>query len=58
MAGADVVIGALWLATLGPHVADYTVGQSYIKCCNGDDFVTLLGKQDPTVSQAKLHQFQ
>ncbi|XP_054814180.1 uncharacterized protein LOC129314762 isoform X1 [Prosopis cineraria] len=58
VAGADVVIGALWLATLGPHVADYTVGQSYIKCCNGDDFLTLLGKQGPTVSQAKLHQFQ
>jgi hypothetical protein len=23
VAGADVILGASWLATLGPHVADY-----------------------------------
>lgn len=30
IAGSDIVLGASWLVTLGPHIANYTIGDSYI----------------------------
>ncbi|XP_028775639.1 uncharacterized protein LOC114732519 [Neltuma alba] len=58
IAGSDVVIGASWLATLDPHVADYTIGSPRIKFFNNGEFVTLHGLSHPPVSQAEFHQLQ
>lgn len=31
IAGSDIMLGASWLATLGPHIANYTIDESCIK---------------------------
>ncbi|XP_028758775.1 uncharacterized protein LOC114717745 [Neltuma alba] len=58
IAGSDVVIGASWLATLGPHVADYTIGRSKIKFFNNGTFVTLQGMVQPSITRADFHHLQ
>jgi hypothetical protein len=42
VAGADVILGASWLATLGPHVADYA--SLTLKFFLNGKFVTLVGE--------------
>lgn len=44
VAGADLVLGTAWFATLGPHVHDYA-GLS-IKFYNGEKFITLRGENN------------
>lgn len=50
VAGSDIVLGASWLATLGPHVANYAVGESYIKFYNQGKFITLKGTNLVTIT--------
>jgi hypothetical protein len=51
--GADLILGATWLATLGPHVADY---QSLsIKFFDNGKYVTLQGERSQVPQQAQLH---
>ncbi|MCH93845.1 hypothetical protein A2U01_0014798, partial [Trifolium medium] len=45
IAGADVILGASWLATLGPHVADYA--SLTLKFFLKDKFVTLSEGSSP-----------
>lgn len=54
VAGADVVIGASWLETLGPHVADYST--SMIRFLQGSNFITLNGYKAAPVSHTQFHQ--
>ncbi|MCH91586.1 hypothetical protein A2U01_0012513 [Trifolium medium] len=51
--GADLILGATWLATLGPHVADYKALS--IKFYDQDKFVTLQGEKISSPQQAQLH---
>ncbi|XP_019455099.1 PREDICTED: uncharacterized protein LOC109356222 [Lupinus angustifolius] len=51
--GADLILGAAWLATIGPHVSDY--GTLTIKFYMGDTFVTLHGDRQSTPTSAHLH---
>ncbi|XP_028755422.1 uncharacterized protein LOC114714818 [Neltuma alba] len=51
--GVDMIMGADWLETLGPHVADYS--SSTIKFLENGSFVTLKGFRGPPVIQAQLH---
>jgi len=53
VAGTDVVIGASCLATLGPHVADYST--STVQLDLGSQFLTLKGTRDPPTVQAQFH---
>ncbi|KAI5402905.1 hypothetical protein KIW84_050485 [Lathyrus oleraceus] len=52
--GADVILGAPWLASLGPHVADYAT--SMLKFYLDGKFVTLQGEESnkPIVAQLNL----
>lgn len=54
VAGADVILGASWLASLGPHVADYAT--SMLKIYLDGKFVTLQGEESnkPIVAQLNL----
>lgn len=51
--GADIVLGATWLATLGPHIADYRAGT--IKFYHQDHFVTLCGDKRIKAQEAQFH---
>lgn len=51
--GVDLVLGAAWLATLGPHIADYSA--LTIKFYMGDSFVTLHGEPPRTPASAQFH---
>ncbi|KAK2367199.1 hypothetical protein QL285_080510 [Trifolium repens] len=53
VAGADVILGASWLATLGPHVADYAA--LTLKFFANDKFVTLVGESNHAPASAQLH---
>ncbi|GAU44596.1 hypothetical protein TSUD_187860 [Trifolium subterraneum] len=53
IAGADVILDASWLATLGPHVADYA--SLTLKFFLKDKFVTLQGDPVSRPSQAQVH---
>lgn len=53
IAGADLVLGAAWLVTLGPHIADYSALS--LKFYLGNDFVTLLGERPTLPSPAQFH---
>nr|KYP63732.1 Transposon Ty3-G Gag-Pol polyprotein [Cajanus cajan] len=53
IAGADLVLGASWLATLGPHVSDYSA--LTLKFYLGSDFVTLKGEKATLPTQAQFH---
>ncbi|XP_054820707.1 uncharacterized protein LOC129319639 [Prosopis cineraria] len=54
IAGSDIVIGSDWLATLGPHVADYS--NATIKFLAHNNFVTLKGQKDARCEMTQLHQ--
>ncbi|GAU41241.1 hypothetical protein TSUD_97760 [Trifolium subterraneum] len=56
VAGADVILGASWLATLGPHVADYA--SLTLKFFLKDKFVTLTGQPIPRTTPAQFHHFK
>jgi len=43
ISGADLVLGAAWLATLGPHISHYS--KLTLKFYKGNQFVTLHGDQ-------------
>lgn len=51
--GSNVVLGATWLATLGPHIADYRARS--IKFYTHDCFVTLVGDKGPKAHEAEFH---
>ncbi|PNX96484.1 Ty3/gypsy retrotransposon protein [Trifolium pratense] len=53
VAGADVILGASWLSTLGPHVADYA--SLTIKFFLHDKFVTLVGEPVARPEPAQFH---
>lgn len=53
IAGADLVLGAAWLATLGPHIADYSALS--LKFYLGNTFVTLWGDNQGIPSPAQYH---
>ncbi|MCH87619.1 hypothetical protein A2U01_0008493, partial [Trifolium medium] len=52
-AGADLILGSSWLATLGPHVADY--GALSLKFFVAGKFITLHGQNMPSPGHAQLH---
>lgn len=54
MSGVDLILGSSWLATLGPHIADYAT--STIKVFQHDKFVILKGDENP--QKAQLHQLR
>ncbi|CAJ2644751.1 unnamed protein product [Trifolium pratense] len=56
VAGADVILGASWLATLGPHVADYA--SLTLKFFLNGKFVTLVGDPIARPSPAQFHHLQ
>jgi hypothetical protein len=56
VAGADVISGASWLATLGLHVADYA--SLTLKVFWKDKFITLTGEGTPRTTQAQFHHFK
>nr|KYP42428.1 hypothetical protein KK1_036174 [Cajanus cajan] len=51
--GADLVLGAAWLATLGPHISDYS--NLTLKFYLGNQFVTLHGEQPTLPVQAQYN---
>ncbi|KAI5394606.1 hypothetical protein KIW84_061301 [Lathyrus oleraceus] len=51
--GADLVLGAPWLKTLGPHIADYNALS--IKFYVKDTFVTLFGEKHKGPIPAQFH---
>lgn len=51
--GADLVLGAPWLKTLGPHIADYDALLIKFYCNN--KFITLWGEQFMEPSQSQFH---
>ncbi|XP_050877871.1 uncharacterized protein LOC127081688 [Lathyrus oleraceus] len=53
VAGADMILGASWLATLGPHVADYA--SLTLKFFLNGKFVMLEGEKVPRPSVAQLN---
>ncbi|CAJ2635781.1 unnamed protein product [Trifolium pratense] len=56
VAGADVILGASWLATIGPHVADYA--SLTLKFFINGKFVTLQGEATPRPAAAQFHHFK
>ena len=56
IAGADLVLGATWLATLGPHVSDYS--QLTLKFYKDNQFVTLRGDHPKLLSPAQFNQLR
>ncbi|GJU55661.1 ty3-gypsy retrotransposon protein [Tanacetum coccineum] len=53
---ADIILGAAWLATLGPHIADYS--SATIKFYLDEKFITLTGDKSLSPSQAQFHHFK
>jgi hypothetical protein len=51
--GADLILGSSWLATLGPHIADYSTLS--LKFFIDGKFVTLSGVSESLPEQAQLH---
>ena len=56
IAGVDLVLGATWLATLGPHVSDYS--QLTLKFYKDNQFVTLRGDQPKLPGPAEFNQLR
>jgi len=54
ISGADLVLGAAWLATPGPHIADYNIFT--LKFYKDHKFVTLHGEHPQLPTQAQFHQ--
>ena len=53
ISGANIILGASWLSTLGPHIADYQ--SSVIKFYRDTKFVTLQGDLSIRPTQAQFH---
>ncbi|WVZ05912.1 hypothetical protein V8G54_019258 [Vigna mungo] len=53
ISGADLILGASWLKTIGPHLADYETLQ--IRFLYGGKFNTLQGDNDHLLHTAQLH---
>lgn len=53
IAGADLVLGASWLSTLGPHIADYSA--LTLKFYLVNKFVTLHGVKPTLPTKAQFH---
>ncbi|KAJ1376277.1 Retrotransposon gag domain, partial [Sesbania bispinosa] len=51
--GADLILGANWLKTIGSHIADYDSLQ--LKLLHEGKFITLQGESDCSPTQAHLH---
>ena len=51
--GADLVLGATWLATLGSHIANYET--MTFKLCLKGQFVTLYGNRKNVPKRAEFH---
>ncbi|KAF7824324.1 Transposon Ty3-I Gag-Pol polyprotein [Senna tora] len=47
---ADIILGAQWLATLGPHIADYSIVTIKFYCAG--HFITLHGEPKPVAKVA------
>ncbi|GJW87713.1 ty3-gypsy retrotransposon protein [Tanacetum coccineum] len=56
ISSADIILGAAWLATLGPHIADYS--SATIKFYLDEKFITLTGEKSGSPSQAQFHHFK
>nr|KYP57088.1 Retrovirus-related Pol polyprotein from transposon 17.6 [Cajanus cajan] len=56
VAGADLILGAAWLATLGPHISDYNT--LTLKFYLGTQFVTFHGEKSTTASPAQFNQLR
>ncbi|MCI10290.1 hypothetical protein A2U01_0031383, partial [Trifolium medium] len=56
VAGADLILGSSWLATLGPHIADYAA--LTLKFYQNGQFIQLQGETRAPPLQAQLHQFK
>ncbi|WVZ04461.1 hypothetical protein V8G54_025267 [Vigna mungo] len=56
VSGADLVLGAAWLATLGPHIADYR--SLTIKFYKDKKLVTLVGEKQQPIGVAQFHQLK
>jgi hypothetical protein len=56
VAGADLILGSSWLATLGPHIADYA--KLNIKFYQEGKFITLQGDKRTSPQQSHLHQLR
>lgn len=56
ISGADVILGSSWLATLGPHVADYAA--LTLKFFQHGQFITLQGETNLEPSPAQFHQLR
>lgn len=52
--GAEVILGAAWLATLGPHMMDYWTLS--IQFYHDNQFITLKGEKQCGPQQASVHQ--
>ncbi|XP_057425934.1 uncharacterized protein LOC130719329 [Lotus japonicus] len=53
ISGADIILGSTWLATLGPHVADYAALS--LKFFQNGHFITLQGEGNEEVTQAQFN---
>jgi hypothetical protein len=56
VAGADLILGSSWLATLGPHIADYA--SLTLKFYQQGKFITLQGEQSKGPQPSQLHQLR
>ena len=56
VAGADIILGSSWLATLGPHVADYAA--STLKFFYKGKFVTLQGEKGTPPKLAQFNHYR
>ncbi|XP_017406476.1 uncharacterized protein LOC108319747 [Vigna angularis] len=52
--GADLILGAAWLATIGPHIADYR--SLSLKFYSDKQLITLQGEPPTLPKPAELHQ--
>jgi hypothetical protein len=53
ISGADLILGASWLKTIGPHIADYAALQ--LKFLHNGHFTTLRGDADLVPTPNQLH---
>ena len=53
VSGADLVLGAAWLATIGPHLSDYST--LTLKFYLGNQFITLHGERPSLRQQAQFN---
>ncbi|MCH79797.1 Ty3/gypsy retrotransposon protein, partial [Trifolium medium] len=56
VAGADLILGSSWLATLGPHIADYAA--LTLQFYQNGQFIKLQGDRKNTPLQAQFHQLK